>query len=166
MFGVALLAGLGFTVSLLIGELAFGPDSARDDHVKIGVLVGSVAAALLATVVLRARNRVYRRSARTRSATTTQTESRTSTSPSPEIGPRSCRGGVVRWRSVSVGSDSPLGRWQFGVCSYTNAFLVLACLTVLAAALAPFATPAPTDPPPTHPSPRQHPQPARGARHG
>jgi NhaA family Na+:H+ antiporter len=61
VFGIALLAGVGFTVSLLIGELAFGPDRARDDHVKIGVLVGSVAAALLATVVLRARNRVYKR---------------------------------------------------------------------------------------------------------
>ena len=61
VFGIALLAGVGFTVSLLIGELAFGPDSVRDDHVKIGVLVGSVAAALLATVVLRTRNRVYRR---------------------------------------------------------------------------------------------------------
>ena len=61
VFGIALLAGVGFTVSLLIGELAFGPDSVRDEHVKVGVLVGSVAAALLATVVLRTRNRVYRR---------------------------------------------------------------------------------------------------------
>jgi NhaA family Na+:H+ antiporter len=60
VLGVAVLAGIGFTVSLLIGELAFGPESLRDDHVKIGVLVGSVVAALLATVVLRARNRVYR----------------------------------------------------------------------------------------------------------
>jgi NhaA family Na+:H+ antiporter len=60
VLGVAVLAGIGFTVSLLIGELAFGPDSLRDDHVKIGVLVGSVVAALLAAVVLRARNRVYR----------------------------------------------------------------------------------------------------------
>jgi NhaA family Na+:H+ antiporter len=60
VFGLAVLAGIGFTVSLLIGELAFGPESLRDDHVKIGVLVGSLAAALLATVVLRARNRVYR----------------------------------------------------------------------------------------------------------
>ncbi|QWZ10394.1 Na+/H+ antiporter NhaA [Nocardioides panacis] len=60
VFGLAVLAGIGFTVSLLIGELAFGPTSLRDDHVKIGVLVGSVVAAVLATVVLRARNRVYR----------------------------------------------------------------------------------------------------------
>ena len=59
--GMSLLAGIGFTVSLLIGELAYGVHSVRDEHVKVGVLVGSLAAALLATVVLRLRNRVYRR---------------------------------------------------------------------------------------------------------
>lgn len=59
MLGVSLLAGVGFTVSLLIGELAFGAGSPRDDHVKVAVLTGSLVAALLATVVLRARNRVY-----------------------------------------------------------------------------------------------------------
>src|SRR5690606_38751535 len=37
VFGLALLAGIGFTVSLLIGELAFGAGSERDEHVKIGV---------------------------------------------------------------------------------------------------------------------------------
>ena len=61
VLGLALLAGIGFTVSLLIGELAFGADSEREDHVKIAVLIGSVFAALLATVVLRIRNRHYRR---------------------------------------------------------------------------------------------------------
>lgn len=61
VIGMAMLAGIGFTVSLLIGELAFGAGSEADEHVKVGVLVGSLVAALLATVVLRARNRVYRR---------------------------------------------------------------------------------------------------------
>jgi Na+:H+ antiporter, NhaA family len=61
VLGLALLAGIGFTVSLLIGELAFGLGSERDEHVKIGVLTGSLLAALLAAVVLRLRNRVYRR---------------------------------------------------------------------------------------------------------
>ena len=61
VIGMALLAGVGFTVSLLIGELAFGPGSERDEFAKVGVLVGSLAAALLAAVVLRGRNRVYRR---------------------------------------------------------------------------------------------------------
>jgi NhaA family Na+:H+ antiporter len=58
--GLAMLGGIGFTVSLLIGELAFGPGSARAEHVKVGVLAGTVTAALLATVLLRLRNRVYR----------------------------------------------------------------------------------------------------------
>lgn len=59
--GMAMLGGVGFTVSLLIGGLAFGADTALDDHVKVGVLVGSVLSAVLASAVLRARNRVYRR---------------------------------------------------------------------------------------------------------
>ena len=59
--GLAVLAGIGFTVSLLIGELAFGIGSDRDDHVKVAVLTGSLTAALLASVILRLRNRTYRR---------------------------------------------------------------------------------------------------------
>jgi Na+:H+ antiporter, NhaA family len=61
VIGMALLGGIGFTVSLLIGELAFGPGTTADDQVKVGVLTGSVVAGVLATIVLRARNRVYRR---------------------------------------------------------------------------------------------------------
>ena len=61
VLGVALLAGIGFTVSLLIGELAFGHDTSTGSDVKIGVLVGSVVAALLAAVVLLSRNAAYRR---------------------------------------------------------------------------------------------------------
>ena len=61
LLGLALLAGIGFTVSLLIGELAFGTGTERDDHVKVAVLTGSLAAAALAAIVLRARTRVYRR---------------------------------------------------------------------------------------------------------
>lgn len=59
--GLAMLAGVGFTVSLLIGELAFGSGSQTDEHVKVGVLLGSVVSATLAAVVLRSRNRRYRR---------------------------------------------------------------------------------------------------------
>ncbi|MFI6522208.1 Na+/H+ antiporter NhaA [Spirillospora sp. NPDC050679] len=61
VLGLGLLGGIGFTVSLLIGELAFGGDSASDDHVKIAVLTASVAATALAAIVLRARDRAYRR---------------------------------------------------------------------------------------------------------
>ncbi|MCP1413101.1 NhaA family Na+:H+ antiporter [Paenarthrobacter sp. A20] len=60
LFGLALLAGIGFTVSLLIGELSFGTGSAHNDHAKVAILAGSLIAALLAAVVLRARNRRYR----------------------------------------------------------------------------------------------------------
>ncbi|MEE2031238.1 Na+/H+ antiporter NhaA [Rhodococcus chondri] len=57
---VALLGGIGFTVSLLIGELAYAGDPLRSDHVKIGVLTGTIIAALLATIALRIRNRAHR----------------------------------------------------------------------------------------------------------
>ncbi len=61
VLGMSMLAGVGFTVSLLIGELAFGLESIDDDNVKIGVLVGSIVAAVLAALVLRRRNKVYQR---------------------------------------------------------------------------------------------------------
>lgn len=61
VLGVAMLAGIGFTVSLLIGELAFGHASVADDDVKIAVVTGSVVAGLLASVVLVSRNAAYRR---------------------------------------------------------------------------------------------------------
>lgn len=60
VFGAAMLGGIGFTVSLLIGDLAYGLGSDRDDLVKVGVLAGSLLAALLAAVLLRLRNRHYR----------------------------------------------------------------------------------------------------------
>nr|WP_294691804.1 Na+/H+ antiporter NhaA [uncultured Friedmanniella sp.] len=59
VLGLSVLAGIGFTVSLLIGELAYGSAGERDEHVKVGVLVGSLLAALLATAILRVRNRAY-----------------------------------------------------------------------------------------------------------
>lgn len=61
VLAVSLLAGIGFTVSLLIGDLAYGADSARAEHVKIAVLGGSIISAMLAAVVLRRRNAVHRR---------------------------------------------------------------------------------------------------------
>lgn len=54
-----MLAGIGFTVSLLMGELAFGTGSKRDEHVKVAVVVGSVLAALVAGRFLRLRARRY-----------------------------------------------------------------------------------------------------------
>ncbi|WP_128375334.1 Na+/H+ antiporter NhaA [Streptomyces cavernae] len=61
VFAVASLAGIGFTVSLLIGELAFDGDPALTDQVKAAVLTGSLLAALAASVLLKLRNGKYRR---------------------------------------------------------------------------------------------------------
>ncbi|MFF7393314.1 Na+/H+ antiporter NhaA [Streptomyces scabiei] len=59
VFAVASLAGIGFTVSLLIGELAFEGDRALTEGVKAAVLSGSLVAAVLATVLLKLRNAKY-----------------------------------------------------------------------------------------------------------
>ncbi|MEU6774213.1 Na+/H+ antiporter NhaA [Streptomyces sp. NPDC046759] len=61
VFAVACLAGIGFTVSLLIGELAFARDTVLTDEVKAAVLTGSLIAAVCATVLLKMRNAKYRR---------------------------------------------------------------------------------------------------------
>lgn len=60
LFAVAVLAGIGFTVSLLISELAFPNDLALADRSKTAVLVGSLLCAAVATVLLKLRNRHYR----------------------------------------------------------------------------------------------------------
>ena len=52
IYGVALLCGIGFTMSLFIGGLAFiGP--AQGDAVKIGVLMGSILSAIAGYMILR-----------------------------------------------------------------------------------------------------------------
>lgn len=55
--GLGLLAGVGFTVSLLIGELAFGSGSQEDDHVKVAILIGSLLSASSAALLLGHRSR-------------------------------------------------------------------------------------------------------------
>ena len=61
VLGVSILAGIGFTVSLLIGDLAFEPGSEESDPVKLAVLTGSLVASFLAAALLKSRDRVYRR---------------------------------------------------------------------------------------------------------
>lgn len=56
---VGVLAGIGFTVSLLIGELAFEGEALLTAEAKIGILSASVLAALLATIALKGRERAY-----------------------------------------------------------------------------------------------------------
>lgn len=57
MAAVSILAGIGFTVSLLIGGLAFGDDPERLNAVTTGVLAASLMASILAAILLRVRVR-------------------------------------------------------------------------------------------------------------
>ena len=52
LVGVSLLCGIGFTMSLFIGLLAFADSVALQDAVKVGILAGSLAAALLGSLVM------------------------------------------------------------------------------------------------------------------
>ena len=53
VIGVGLLAGIGFTVSLLIADLSF-PDSAQMlDQAKIGIIVASLLAGLSGFIILK-----------------------------------------------------------------------------------------------------------------
>ncbi|MCX4676143.1 Na+/H+ antiporter NhaA [Streptomyces sp. NBC_01433] len=59
VFAVASLAGIGFTVSLLIGELAFEGDTEMVNEIKAAVLIGSLIAAVVSGVLLKLRVRRY-----------------------------------------------------------------------------------------------------------
>lgn len=54
LYGASLLCGIGFTMSLFVGSLAFeqgGPDYVVDD--RVGILVGSLISGILGYVILR-----------------------------------------------------------------------------------------------------------------
>ena len=53
LYGVALLCGIGFTISLFIGLLAFPTSADLQDATKLGVLLGSILSGLIGAALLR-----------------------------------------------------------------------------------------------------------------
>jgi NhaA family Na+:H+ antiporter len=53
LYGISLLCGIGFTMSLFIGSLAF-PSGAQDSMVRLGVLCGSLLSSVAGYMVLKA----------------------------------------------------------------------------------------------------------------
>jgi len=53
IYGVSLLCGIGFTMSLFIGHLAFAQQPELMEETKLGVLIGSIASALGGALILR-----------------------------------------------------------------------------------------------------------------
>ena len=53
IFGVACLAGIGFTMSLFVAALAFGEGSVHMTEAKLGILIGSLISGCAGVLVLR-----------------------------------------------------------------------------------------------------------------
>ena len=53
LYGTAILSGIGFTMSLFIGSLAFESAGARAFDERLGILIGSLLSALMGYAVLR-----------------------------------------------------------------------------------------------------------------
>lgn len=59
IFAVALLAGIGFTVALLVASLAFPAGSPQADHAAMGVILGTLISAVGGSIALRRRVAVH-----------------------------------------------------------------------------------------------------------
>ena len=53
IIGVSFLAGIGFTMAIFIAGLAFSDQSTYIDSAKIGILIGSIIAAIIGYFILR-----------------------------------------------------------------------------------------------------------------
>ena len=58
-YGVGILTGIGFTMSLFIGNLAFADNNQYMDGVKIGVLAGSLLSTLVGYFLLLMTSKKY-----------------------------------------------------------------------------------------------------------
>lgn len=60
IIGLAVTGGIGFTVSMLVAELSFAAGDAHTEDAKIGIMIGSVTAAICGAVILSMRNKHYK----------------------------------------------------------------------------------------------------------
>ncbi|WP_237201409.1 Na+/H+ antiporter NhaA [Rothia nasimurium] len=60
VIGLAVTGGIGFTVSMLVAELSFETGSLHTEDAKIGIMIGSLLAAILGAIILSARNKHYK----------------------------------------------------------------------------------------------------------
>ncbi|MEX3631694.1 Na+/H+ antiporter NhaA [Rothia sp. LK2492] len=60
IIGLAVTGGIGFTVSMLVAELSFAAGGAHTEDAKIGIMIGSVTAAICGAVILSMRNKHYK----------------------------------------------------------------------------------------------------------
>lgn len=58
--GLAVTGGIGFTVSMLVAELSFETGSPHIEDSKIGIMIGSLTAAVLGAIILSIRNKNYK----------------------------------------------------------------------------------------------------------
>lgn len=61
VIGLAVTGGIGFTVSMLVAELSFEHGSLHTEDAKVGIMLGSLVAALIGAAILSQRNQHYKK---------------------------------------------------------------------------------------------------------